>query len=809
MRSKTHTVALALATGAAIGAPLVGSSSCSSGTSSQAPDAGPDSTILVAGVCGDGVVNLGEQCDFGPDGGPGCDKHCNFFCIADTLNGNALCDDHNPCNGIETCAGEGNEAGAPPHTCLKGTPLADGTSCGSGSTCHNQMCSGAAVCGDNVVEGTEDCDLGSNNGTGMGCGADCRWTCVPGDATRNCAPTNPCSTQGTCSVMTHACTPGTPVADGTTCGTNEVCKAGSCISVNCGDGVVESPEQCDFGAQNGINTGCEVDCTFSCATSPDNCVTPDPCRGSNTCTAFTMNGSPGQKCVVASPPDGGACAGGGTCQSDHLCASANCGNGTVDTGEECDWGSSNASGAGCEPDCTFSCSTNPLSSNACSNLDPCGTSPQVCQPVAGPGGSGGQKCAPAAVLAACASCGGASVCVNHVCKPNRCGDGCLVAPETCDPPDTNQKTCDSTCQRVVCGDGKVTGDEQCDDGNTTNLDGCDQGCNFEQIHRTTSLQYSNATDAFCTLNALGTTVITPIGLSVIQSTTDMDVASGKTSVIFKFSGTGGSPVDLSGTSGAVVMGSLSGSPQFGDAGAYDGTSDLDWWYTVDPSTIDGNRNPLATNSMNGTFTNKTLVAGPANLGLKVNLSGSPAALQMWNAKISVAVGSASAPVASTGAPPGHLASEHVKSGLTSFATGGVGGSGPTGELCGNITALSLSGVVTPSLLTAGGIAPCVEAYTASNSLLDVLVHGCTVNGQGVMNPSQPDQRLSSVTFTATGGGSTTPPYVLSASSGTTHVVDTCKDSSSSPKTVPIATCLQGLAFSSAFTFQTDRVIVKP
>jgi cysteine-rich repeat protein len=805
MRRKTHTVALALAAGAAVGVPLLSSTSCSSGPSTSAPDAGSDATALVAGVCGDGVVNLGEQCDLGADGGPGCGKDCTFFCVADTLNGNALCDDHDPCNGVETCGGV--DAGPLAHTCLKGTPEPDGTPCGNDSACHAQVCAGAAVCGDGVVEGVEECDLGSNNGTNMGCGTDCRWTCVPGDATRDCAPANACATQGTCNGSTHACTPGPPAADGTPCGTNQTCRAGACVSVSCGNGVVEAPEQCDFGQGNGIGTGCETDCTFSCTLSPNDCVTPDVCQGTNTCTAVTVGGSPGQKCVVGTPPNGGACDSGGTCQSNHLCGSPNCGNGTLDAGEQCDWGTStNVHGSGCEPDCTFSCSTSPLSSNVCPGADPCSASPEVCQTVAGPAGNGGQKCMAAPQLTACTSCGsGSGVCVNRTCRPHQCGDGCLVAPETCDPPDNGQ-TCDSTCQRIVCGDGKVTGNEQCDDGNTVNLDGCDSVCNFEQIQRTTSLQYSSGVDAFCTLNALGTTVITRTGLSVVQSTTDMDVASGKTSVIFKFSGTSGA-ADLSGTTGPVVMGSLSGLPQFSDAGAYDGTSDLDWWYTVDPATIDSLRNPL--NSMTGTYTNKTLQAGPSVLALKVNLSGSPAALQLWNAKISVAVGPSSAPAVSTGGPPGHLASENIRSGLTSFATGGVGGAGPTGELCGNITALSMSQVVTPSLLSTGGAAPCSETYTASNSLLDVLVHGCTLNGTGIINASQPDQTLSSVTFTAQGGGSTTAPYVLSASNASTHNVDTCKDSSASPKTVPLSTCLLGLAFSSAFTFQTDRVVIKP
>jgi cysteine-rich repeat protein len=810
MRKKTHSAVLAMASGVAVCAPFASCSSSSPTTVVQ--DAGPDVTVLKAGECGNGVLNLGEECDLGADGGPGCKKDCHLFCIPDTLNGNAVCDDHNPCNGVETCAGVNNDAGALPHTCIKGAPAPDGTRCGSGSVCKNQTCGGPAVCGNSVVEGTEECDLGSGNGASAACGADCRWTCVPGDATRDCASTNPCAGPGTCDGTTHLCTAGTPAADGTACGTNQVCKGGACISVNCGDGIVEPPEQCDFGAGNGVGTGCETSCQFSCTISPgNNCVTPDPCAGTNTCTAITVGASPGQKCVVGAPPAAGtACLNGGACNAGHLCAGQpGCGNGTLDPGEQCDWGSAmNVTGSGCEPDCTFTCGATALWPNACPGLDPCSAAPQVCEPLAGPTGNSGQKCAPGTLLAPCASCGtGSNLCVNHACKPNSCGDGCMAGAEQCDPPDG--KTCDPTCQKVVCGDGQVGGQEQCDDGNTRNLDGCDSSCNFEQLQRATSLQYAQSVDSFCTLNALGTQVITTNGFSVIQATTDTDVASGVTNVIYKFSGSGGQAPDLSGTMGPVVIGALSGTPQFADAGApdgggYSGTSDLDWWYTVDPTTIDGSRNPLST--LAGTYANKVLSAGPGLLNMKVNLSGSLAALVMWNAKLKVAIGASGPPTASSGSPPGHLASENIRSGLTSYETTGVGGTGPTGELCGNITALSLSQVLTPPLLVVGNPmgTSCDEGFVASSHLLDVLVRGCKLMGQGIMNATQPDQQLSTVAFPA----GTTPPYKLSASSSTTQAVDTCKDSSATPKSVPLATCLAGLAYSSAFTFQTDRVIVK-
>jgi cysteine-rich repeat protein len=777
-------------------APFAG---CSSSSSTNGSDGGPDSSLEPTPICGDMIVQPGEECDQGPKNGTGmgCEKNCRWTCIAGTLNGDAICNDHDPCNGTETC--EGADAGVP-HTCSHGTPLADGTSCGMGVVCRMQKCS-SSVCGDGIIEPPEECDLGSQNGPGTGCESDCTFSCVSTDASRNCSQGGPCVLAGVCDDTKHTCS-GASRPDGTPCGTTgQVCKAGSCVAPNCGDGVVEPPEQCDFGAGNGIGTGCEANCTFSCSLSPNSCITPDSCAGTNTCSAVTVGGSTGQKCVVGMPlANGATCPNGGTCQS-QLCVTPNCGNGKVDPGEECDWGSAgNVHGSGCEPDCTFTCSPSALSPNVCPGIDPCSANPQVCQPNTGPMGNGGRKCSAGTVLAACMPCGGTSICVNRVCKPSTCGDGCVVPPETCEPPNTT--TCDSTCHKVVCGDGMLEGQEQCDDGNTINLDGCDSTCLFEQEQRATQLQYFGSTDSFCIANALGSQVITATGIGQLQMSIDADVTNGVNNLIFKFMPANGQPTDLSGTSGPAVLGSFSATVQYGDAGAYSGNSDLDWWYQPDPTMIDTSRNPLS--MLTGSFASKTLTTLPGPLRLKMDLGGSAATLDFWKAKLQIAIGASSAPAASTGLPPGHLPSEHIKPGLTSFATAGVGVSGPAGELCGNITADSLGKVLTPPLIAMGGPGPCAEVYSGTtNHLLDVLVNGCTVFGMILINATQPDQQDPTVTFPS----GTTPPYKLSASGGA-HVIDTCKDSSASPKTVPIATCRTGLAYSSAFLFQTDRVVVK-
>jgi hypothetical protein len=213
------------------------------------------------------------------------------------------------------------------------------------------------------------------------------------------------------------------------------------------------------------------------------------------------------------------------------------------------------------------------------------------------------------------------------------------------------------------------------------------------------------------------------------------------------------------------------------------------------------RNPLT--SIPGTYANKTLTGGPGRLTVKMNLSGNLRKLDIWNLKMQVAIGAATTPKVSTGSPPGHLASEHIAPSLTSFESAGVGASGPAGEMCGNTTTQSFSVVNVPPDIVMGGPVACDEIYVSSNSFLDVLVNGCHYQGTTVVNATQPDMQDPTVTFPS----GTRAPYKLSASSSS-HVIDTCTDSSGSPIAVPVATCLTGLAYSNVFRFQSDRIIVK-
>src|SRR5271154_2171901 len=78
--------------------------------------------------------------------------------------------------------------------------------------------SSGPVCGNGVQDRGEQCDLGAENGKGMGCESNCSWTCTAGDGgdLTNCGLTV-CITAPSCS-ETHTCVMGTQTATGGSCG---------------------------------------------------------------------------------------------------------------------------------------------------------------------------------------------------------------------------------------------------------------------------------------------------------------------------------------------------------------------------------------------------------------------------------------------------------------------------------------------------------------------------------------------------------------------------------------------------------------
>lgn len=344
----------------------------------------------------------------------------------------------------------------------------------------------------------------------------------------------------------------------------------------------------------------------------------------------------------------------------------------------------------------------------------------------------------------------------------------------------------------VCGNQVLESGEQCDDGNKTSLDACDGSCAFEQSQRANWFKVQFTADAFCSVNRFGS-AFPILSRSVFQQAIDARVADGSFSLLFAFLGL----ADPKGPNGSTFsLGVLNGTPKAG--AGYDGKSDLDWWYTPAAGTLDANKSPVS--KLAAQIAMGAVSATGSKLLLPL-LSATP--LSVSSVKLRLPVGASSKPLASSGAPPGHLSAEHLSPALTSFASGGTQTDAGAGELCGDLSAASLKTEPIPPDYLSTGATPCAQGYTDSNTFLDVLVSGCTVAAgpfaTPVLNATQPDAVDPNVTNPGSGG-----PYKLVAN--VAHVVNVCRDKNNA--SVNLANCLAAAAYSSAFKLATDRVIIK-
>jgi cysteine-rich repeat protein len=236
----------------------------------------------VMSTCGDGFVDTGagEFCE--PSLDPECGNDCSYAC-----SGDEDCpDDGNVCNGDEICDPD-------THQCVRGSPAADGTPCGTDPRriCLSGSCQ-TSLCGDGFTDPArvppEECD-DANAVSGDGCDNDCTYSC---SSHADCLD-HVCAT-GTCDPAEHTCDYA-PLSSPTVCRPS----AGVCdVAESCTDTSLDCPAnafapatqtcrpaagQCDEAERcTGSSASCPAD-AFKAPGTP--CDDGDPDTGPDTCTA--------------------------------------------------------------------------------------------------------------------------------------------------------------------------------------------------------------------------------------------------------------------------------------------------------------------------------------------------------------------------------------------------------------------------------------------------------------------------------------------------------------------------------------------
>ncbi len=449
-------------------------------------------------ICGNKAIEENEQCDDGnTDNGDGCNNQCRLedssidlnksvsdssvsigqevtynFKIKNTgeTNLSNIELEDNKLGGIscpKSSLSSGEEMSCSKKANINDDITNEATVTGdkpSGGSVSDKDTAEVAVleeCGNEQVEGAEQCDLGPGNGQTCTApyGGECTYC---SDQCENVNIKGPFCGDNTTTDPPEKCDFGidngqvcTPVYEGDCNYCSNQCANVIVNGPYCGDGARNGPEQCDAGVNNGsictpVYGG---DCSYCDAQCEEKTVSGPYCgdgnkNGSEQCDSGSDNGK------VCNPAYGGECSYCSSQCTTEIVKGPYCGDGNKSGSEQCDWGGDN--GKLCNPDYGGDC-------NYCSSQCELKT---IGGPYCGDGSkNGSEQC----------DAGNDN---GKVCTPDYGGE-CSYC--------TNQCT-EKTVGGVYCGDDIKNGSEECDGNDGVGAgQSCDNNCKLSDVPGNISL----------------------------------------------------------------------------------------------------------------------------------------------------------------------------------------------------------------------------------------------------------------------------------------------------------------------------------